>query len=76
MKVYLNVQRLGYKVKGLRILSRGNTRKSFKFDRGPFFQVTNLNRILTQFKPSEIHCQPDTTERNDSLRHLTTRNVF
>ena len=45
-------------------------------DRGPTFQVTNLNRNLTQFRPSEIHCQPDPTERNGSLRHLTTRNVF
>ena len=35
------------KVKGLRMLSRGNTSKSFKCDRGPIFQVTNLNRNLT-----------------------------
>ena len=27
-----------------------------------FFQVTNLNRNLTQFRPSEIHCQPDPTK--------------
>ena len=77
MKVYLNMQRLGYAYsKSLRILSRGNTRKSFKCDRGPIFLVTNLNRNLTQFMPSEIHCLPDSTERNGSLRHLTTRNVF
>ena len=25
---------------------------------------------------TEIHCQLDPTERNGSLRHLTTRNVF
>ena len=77
MKVYLNVQRLGYAYsKSLRILLRGNTWKSFKWDRGPIFQVTNLNRNLAQFMPSEIHCQPDSTERNGILRHLTTRNVF
>ena len=46
----------------------------FKCDRGPTFQVTNLNRNHTQFRPSEIHCQPDPTERNGSLRHVTTRN--
>ena len=49
---------------------------SFKFDRGPIFQVTNLNRNLTRLRPSEIHCQPDPTERNCSLRHVTTENVF
>ena len=77
MKVYLNVQRLGYAYsKSLRILSQGNTWKSFKCDRDPIFLVTNLNRNLTQFRPSEIHYQPDSTERNGSLRHLTTRNVF
>ena len=27
-----------------------------------FFLVTNLNRNLTQFRPPEIHCQPDPTE--------------
>ena len=62
-----------HEVKVLRILSRGNT---FKCDRGPILQVTNLKRNLTQFRPSEIHCQPDPTERNGSLRHVTTRNVF
>ena len=62
MKVYLNVQRLGYAYsKSLRILSRGITWKSFKCDRDPIFLVTNLNRNLTQFRPSEIHCQPDST---------------
>ena len=54
-------------VKGVRMLSRGNTRKPFKCDRGPFFQVTNLNSNLTQLRPSEIHYQPDPTERNGSL---------
>ena len=49
---------------------------SFKCDRGPIFQVTSLNRNLTQFRPSEIHCQPDPTERNCSLRHVTTKHVF
>ena len=48
-------------VKVLRILARGNTRKSFKCDRGPIFQVANLNRNLTLFKPYEIHYQPDPT---------------
>ena len=36
-------------------------------DRGPVFQVLNLNGNLTYFRPSEIHCQPDPTERNGSL---------
>ena len=49
---------------------------SFKCDRGPIFQVTNLNRNLTHFRPSEIHCQPDPTKRNCCLRHMTTKNVF
>ena len=39
------------------------------------FQVANLNRNRTQFRPSETHCQPDPAERNGSLRHVTTRNV-
>ena len=46
---------------------------SFKCDRGPVFQVTNFNRNLTQFRPSEIHCQPDPTGRNFSLGHVTTK---
>ena len=37
------------------MLSQGNTWKSFKCDRGPMFQITNLNRNLTQFRPPEIH---------------------
>ena len=49
---------------------------SFKCDSGPNFQVTNLNRNLTLFRPSKIHCQPNPTEQNCSLRHLTTKNVF
>ena len=57
------------------MLSRRNTCKPFKCDRGPIYQVTNLNRNLRQLRPSEIHCQPDPTERNGSLRHVTTRNV-
>ena len=57
---------LGITVKVLRMLSRGNTQKSFKCSRGPIFQVTNLNRNLTQFGPSEIHYQPDQTARNGS----------
>ena len=35
-----------------------------------------LNINLTLLRPSEIHCQPDLTERNGSLRHVTARNVF
>ena len=54
-------------VKVLRMLSRGNTCKPFKCDRVPIFQVTNLNRNLTRFRPSEIHCQPDSTAPNGSL---------
>ena len=46
---------------------------SFKCDRGPIFQVTNLNRNLTQFRPSEIHCQQDLTGRNCSLRLVPTK---
>ena len=38
--------------------------------------ISNILSNLTQFRPSEIHCQPDPTERNGSLRHLTIRNVF
>ena len=34
---------------------------------GPIFQVTNLNRNLAQFRPSEIQYQPDPTARNGSL---------
>ena len=34
------------------MLSQGNTWKSLKCDRGPIFQVANLNRNLTQFRPS------------------------
>ena len=45
-------------VKILWVLSRGNTLKPFKCHRGPIFQVTHLNRNLTQFWPSEIHYQP------------------
>ena len=41
-------------------------------NRGPIFKFTNLNRNLTQFRPSEIHCQLDPTERNGSLRHVAT----
>ena len=55
------------KVKVLRMLPRGNTQKSFKCDRGPIFQVANLNRNLAWFRPSEIHYQPDPTARNGSL---------
>ena len=53
-------------VKVLRMLSRGNTRKPFKCDRDPIFQVTNLNRNLTHFWPSEIHYHQDQAARNGS----------
>ena len=53
--------------KVLRVLSRGNTCKPLKCDRGPFFQVANLNGNLTQFRPSEIHYLRDPTARNGSL---------
>ena len=59
--------RLCITVKVLLMLSWGNTRKSFKCDRDPIFQVADLNRNLTQFRPSEIHYQPDPTTRNGSL---------
>ena len=39
------------------------------------FQVANLNRNRTHFRPSETHCQPDPTERNGSRRHVKTRNA-
>ena len=48
--------------------------KPFKCDRGPIFQVANLNRNLSQFMPSEIHYLRDPTARNGSL-DVTTRNV-
>ena len=54
-------------VKIVRMLSRGNTQKSFKCDDDPIFQVTNLNSNLTRFRPLEIHYQPDPTARNGSL---------
>ena len=41
-------------------------RKPFKCNRVQFFGY-NLNRNLTQFRPSEIHYQPDMTARNGSL---------
>ena len=40
---------------------------AFKCERGPFFQVANLNGNLTQFRPSEIHYLRDPTARNGSL---------
>ena len=52
-------------VKVLRMLSREKT--SFKCDMDPNFQVANLNRNLTQFRPSEIHFQPCSTALNGSL---------
>ena len=55
------------KVKVLRMLSRENTQKSFKCDKGPIFQVANLKRNLTWFRPLEIHYQPDPTAQNGSL---------
>ena len=54
-------------VKVLRMLSRRNTQKSFKCDRGPIFKVANLNRNLARFIPSEIHYQPNPTARNGFL---------
>ena len=54
-------------VKVLRMFARGNTFKSYKCDRGPIFQVSNLNRNLTSFKHWEIHYQPDPTTWNGSL---------
>ena len=52
------------KVKVLRMLSRGNTQKSFKCDRGPIFQVANLNRNLTWFRPlrNPLLTRSDSTE--------------
>ena len=49
------------------MLSRGSTCKSFECDRGPFFQVANLNGNLTQFMTSDIHYLRDPTTRNGSL---------
>ena len=49
------------------MLSRGNTWKPFKCDRGPIFQVANLNRNLTQSTPSEIQYLRDLTALNGSL---------
>ena len=36
-------------------------------NRGPLFQVANLNRNLTQIMPSEIHYQRDPTVVNGSV---------
>ena len=49
------------------MLSRGNALKPFKCDKGPFFQVANLNGNLAQFRPSDIHYLQDPTARNASL---------
>ena len=51
----------------LRMLSRGNTQKSFKCHSSPFFQVANFNRNLTRFRSSEIDSQPDPTTQNGSI---------
>ena len=51
----------------LRMLSQGNTWKSFKCDRGPIFKLANLIRNLKQFRPLEIHYSLDPTARNGSL---------
>ena len=42
-------------------------KKTFKCDRSPIFQVTNLNINLAQLRPSEIHYLPNRTAQNDSL---------
>ena len=52
------------------MLSRGNTCKPFTCDRGPIFQVANLNRNLTQFRPSEINYLLDPTARNGKTRNV------
>ena len=62
MKVHLNGQSfVMHNSKSFTDAARGNTRKPFKCDSGPISQVTNLNRNLTQFRPSEINYQPDPT---------------
>ena len=53
--------------KGFTDVATRKTWKSFKCDRGPSFQVANLNRNLTQFRPSEIYYLADPTARNGSL---------
>ena len=42
-------------VKVMQMLSRGNTQKSFKCDRGQLFQVENLNRNLTLLDIQKIN---------------------
>ena len=59
--------RLCITVKVLRMLPREKTWKPFKCDKGPNFQVANLNRNLTQFRPSEMHFQPSRNAQNVSL---------
>ena len=39
----------------------------FKYDMGPIFQVANLYKNLTHFRPSEIFFLRDLTARNGSL---------
>ena len=75
MKVYLNVQRLC-----LHNSKKFNekTRTPLKCYRGPIFQMYNLNRNLTQFRPSEIQAeelQPSLTAQNGSLNIRQSENV-
>ena len=56
--------------------NKSKTKKlSFKCDRGPNFSGYKFEQKSHKFRPSEIHFQPDPTERNCSLRHVTTKNM-
>ena len=75
MKVNLDVQRMGYAYS--KRFTDVVTRKHMK----GFLMCQGSNFSGYKFKQkshtaSEIHCQPDSTERNGCLRHVTTRNVF
>ena len=39
------------------------------------YKFEQKSHTVLLFRPSEIYCQPDPTERNCSLRHVTTKNM-
>ena len=62
------------KVKALQILSRGNTYKPFKCDRGPTFQVTNERKAyIVKAIRNPLPTRSDLTKWQS--KHVTSRNV-
>ena len=49
--------------------------KPFKCDRGLIFEVSNLNRNLTQLRPKETQYQPSPMIRSDSLDMSQSENA-